>query len=65
MYIYHYRKRLYSEILSLNDLWTIYKLDQEWFVFKDQFDKIRENLVNVIFSFKEMPKLESMLDQTV
>lgn len=61
MYIYYYRRKLYSDVLSRSDLIKIYKLDQEWFTFKEQFNKIKDNLVSVIFSFQEMPRLEDML----
>ena len=65
MYVYYYRRRLYSDVFNRQDLWNIYKLDQEWFVFKEQFNKLRDNLVSVIFSFQEMPRLEDMLQKTV
>ncbi len=57
MYIYYYRRKLYSDVLSRSDLLKIYKLDQEWFTFKEQFNKIKDNLVSIIFSFQEMPRL--------
>ncbi len=57
MYIYYYRRKLYSDVLSRSDLIKIYKLDQEWFTFKEQFNKIKDNLVSIIFSFQEMPRL--------
>lgn len=65
MFIYYYRRKLYSEVLEKKDLLTIYKLDQEWLTFKEQFNKLKDNLVSVIFSFQEMPRLENMLQQTV
>jgi hypothetical protein len=65
MFIYYYRRKLYSEVLEKKDLLNIYKLDQEWLTFKEQFNKLKDNLVSVIFSFQEMPRLENMLQQTV
>jgi hypothetical protein len=65
MFIYYYRRKLYSEVLEKKDLLTIYKLDQEWLTFKEQFNKLKDNLVSVIFSFQVMPRLENMLQQTV
>lgn len=65
MYIYYYRRKVYGDLLSRDDLWKIYKLDQEWFTFKEQFSQLRDNLMNVIYSFQEMPRLENMIQQTV
>ena len=65
MYIYYYRRKAYGDVLSRQELWKIYKLDQEWFVFKDQFVHLRDNLMNVIYSFQEMPQLENMIQKTV
>ena len=65
MYIYYYRRKAYGDVLSREDLWKIYKLDQEWFVFKDEFVHLRDNLMNVIYSFQEMPSLENMIQKTV
>ena len=65
MYVYYYRRRLFADVFNRQDLWRIYRLDQEWFVFKEQFNKLRDNLVSVIFSFQEMPRLEDMLQKTV
>lgn len=65
MYVYYYRRRLFADVFNRQDLWKIYKLDQEWFVFKEQFNKLRDNLVSVIFSFQEMPRLEDMLQKTI
>lgn len=65
MFIYYYRRKIYADALTREDLWQIYKLDQEWLAFKEQFTKLRDNLMNVIFSFQEMPRLENMIQQTV
>lgn len=65
MFIYYYRRKIFADILSRDDLWKIYSLDQEWFAFKEQFNNLRDKLMNVIFSFQEMPRLENMIQQTV
>ncbi len=65
MYIYYYRRKATADLLSRDDLWKIYKLDQQWIVFKEQFLPLRDNLMNVIYSFQEMPQLENMIQRTV
>ncbi len=52
MYIYYYRRKAYGDVLSREDLWKIYKLDQDWAVFKQEFVHLRDNLMNVISSFQ-------------
>ena len=64
MYIYYYRRKVYGDLLSRDDLWKLYKLDQEWFTFKHQFIHLRDNLMNVLYSFQEMPQLENMIQKT-
>lgn len=39
MYIYYYRKNVYSDYLSIEHLWKIEELDQEWHSFREKQKK--------------------------
>ena len=63
MYIYYYRKKLYSDVLSLKTLWKIQELDEEWSGFRDQYSKIKQEFDAVLSSIQEIPKdLSNMLE---
>lgn len=51
MYIYYYKKCIWASDLSLDLLWKIYQLDDEWTIIKN----MKKQLVEVIF-----PQLESL-----
>lgn len=34
MFIYYYRKKVYSDYLNLENLWKIEELDEEWHLFR-------------------------------
>lgn len=39
MYIYYYRKKVYSDYLNLDNLWKIEELDEEWHIFREKQKK--------------------------
>jgi len=55
MYIYHYRKKIFSDYLNLDILWKIVELDEEWFTFKEKQKKCLDFLEVILPSFVEVP----------
>ena len=55
MYIYYYRKNVYSDYLNLEHLWKIEEIDQEWHSFREKQKKYQYLLESFLTSYTEIP----------
>ena len=63
MYIYYYRKKIYSDYLNLDNLWKIEELDEEWHIFREKQKKYINLIESILVSFTEIPyELREMIN---
>lgn len=55
MYIYYYRKNVYSDFLNLEHLWKIQEFDQEWHSFREKQKKFKQLIDGFLSSYTEIP----------
>lgn len=60
-FIYTYRKRLYKDLLSKQDLWDIYNLDRQWRYMNEQKLRLIEQITPIINQHKQFsPVLDEL-----
>ena len=65
MYIYYYRKKLFSEFFNLDNLWKIHELDEEWHTFRERQKKISSFIETFLPSYTQVPpELNEMVNTT-
>lgn len=65
MYIFYYRKKIYSDYLNLDNLWKIQEFDEEWHLFRERQKKIINFLEATLPSYTEVPpELSEMATHT-
>lgn len=63
MYVYYYRKKIYSDYLNLDNLWKIVELDSEWHLFRERQKKILGFLQTFLPSYMDVPpELNDMIN---
>jgi hypothetical protein len=64
MYIYYYRKKVYSDYLNLDNLWRIEEFDEEWHPFREKQKKMITIIETFLPSFTDVPfELKEMINK--